>query len=248
MPNRIIREGILSSERVDKIAEDPVCEVFYRRLQSVVDDYGRFSGDPRILRAALYPLRLDSQPESKILDHIEACEEAGLLITYLVNGKRYLELSDFRQRLRRMVSKYPGPPAVGRPSPDREVRLESESESEVESESESEVESETEDEDEIEMVTTFKSDIAFQQLWEAYPAEGRTKRPLAESEYAVVMQTAANQEELHREIMDAVTGKWKSSKLWSDGYITSLGEFIRLHRWLEDPVPPAAAVSCIRDW
>ena len=244
MPNRILREGILSSERVDKIADDPAYEVFYRRLFSVVDDYGRFSGDPRIIRAAIYPLRLDSQPASKIRDHIAACEEAGLLMTYLVDGKPYLELSDFHQRLRRMVSKYPSPTAVTRRSPDSEVRLESESESEVESE----VEIETEEEDETERGPKFNSEIAFEELWQAYPARGRTKRPLAESEYDAVIQSAPSQEELHREIMAAVTGTWKDSKLWSGGFITSLGEFLRLRRWVEEPEPAVAAIPKITDW
>jgi len=140
MPNRIIREGILSSERVDEIAEDSACEIFYRRLFSVVDDFGRFSGDPRMIRAALYPLRLDSVPACKISEFIAACEAAGLLITYAVEGKPYLELLDFRQRLRRMVSKYPPRLKVNGQSSDGEVRPESESESE----SETEVESETE--------------------------------------------------------------------------------------------------------
>jgi hypothetical protein len=33
MPNRILREGILESERIDKIG--PMSELFYRRLMSV---------------------------------------------------------------------------------------------------------------------------------------------------------------------------------------------------------------------
>ncbi len=247
MPNRILREGILSSERVDKIADDPAYEVLYRRLFSVVDDYGRFSGDPRIIRAAIYPLRLDSQPASKIRDHIAACEEAGLLMTYLVDGKPYLELSDFHQRLRRMVSKYPSPTAVTRRSPDSEVRLESESESE--SEVESEVEIETEEEDETERGAKFNSEIAFEELWQAYPASGRTKRPLAEYEYDAVIQSAPSEEELHREIMAAVTGKWRDSKLWSGGFVTGLGEFIRLRRWIEDPEPAIAKVNIdLKEW
>ncbi len=40
MPNRVIREGILNSQRVNKLTEP--AELFYRRLMSVVDDFGRF--------------------------------------------------------------------------------------------------------------------------------------------------------------------------------------------------------------
>ena len=38
MHNRMIRGGILTSDRVDQIAGDPECEVFYRRLLNVTDD------------------------------------------------------------------------------------------------------------------------------------------------------------------------------------------------------------------
>jgi hypothetical protein len=57
VPNRIIRAEILSSDRVDALSAEAA--VFYRRLMSVVDDYGRFEGDWRVLRAELYPLRTE---------------------------------------------------------------------------------------------------------------------------------------------------------------------------------------------
>src|SRR5688572_970813 len=109
MPNRILREGIVTSERVDAIASNPATEVFYRRVMSVVDDFGRYFASPSLLRAALYPLRLDSVTETEISSHVDACERAGLLIVYVVAGKRYLELLDFRQQKRAFKSKFPSP-------------------------------------------------------------------------------------------------------------------------------------------
>ena len=44
MPNRILRDGILMSPRVNVLSSE--AELFYRRLMSVVDDYGRFSAHP----------------------------------------------------------------------------------------------------------------------------------------------------------------------------------------------------------
>ncbi len=41
MPNRIIREGILTSEAVNSLSWE--AEVFFRRLLSVVDDFGRLT-------------------------------------------------------------------------------------------------------------------------------------------------------------------------------------------------------------
>ena len=107
MPNRVLREGILSSERVNKIANNPATEVFYRRLHSVADDFGRYSGDPRILRAACYPLMLDSVCDADVLHWLDECATAGLLELYKVDRKPYLEIVDFKQTLRIKRSKYP---------------------------------------------------------------------------------------------------------------------------------------------
>ncbi len=109
MPNRIVREGILSSERVDRIAGEPATEVFYRRLLSVADDFGRYSAHPSLLRASLYPLRTDKVSDSEIAHHLEACESAGLIRPYRVAGKPYVELLDFRQKTRAKQSKWPAP-------------------------------------------------------------------------------------------------------------------------------------------
>jgi len=109
MPNRIVREGILTSERVDRIAEDPAAEVFYRRLQSVVDDYGLYYAHPSLLRAALYPLRVDLIPESSVTRYLEACSAAGLVRVYSVAGKSYVQVLDFRQRSR-AKPRFPLPP------------------------------------------------------------------------------------------------------------------------------------------
>ncbi len=110
MPCRLVREGILSSERVNMLSCE--AEVFYRRLMSVADDYGRFSANPALLRAALYPLRLETVSEAGI-DHLLAdVERARLVRLYEVAGKRYLEILDFRQQLRSKQSKYPDPPGT----------------------------------------------------------------------------------------------------------------------------------------
>ena len=106
MPSRIIREGILTSERVNKLG--PHAELFYRRLMSVVDDYGRFYAHPALLRASCYPLRVDEVRETDISRWLTEVESAGLIALYAVNSKRYLEMIDFRQQVRQSKSKFPG--------------------------------------------------------------------------------------------------------------------------------------------
>lgn len=108
MPNRIIREGILTSEAVNSLnwAE----EVFYRRLLSVVDDFGRYYATPKLLRAACYPLHIDKVSDSDIGKWLSACETAALVRVYPAqDGKRYLEVQNFKQQQRAKDSKYPPP-------------------------------------------------------------------------------------------------------------------------------------------
>lgn len=109
MPSRVLREGILTSERVNSLDWEE--EVFYRRLMSVVDDFGRFTAHSSLLRAALYPLKLDTVRDSDVDRLLESVERAGLVRVYVVAQKRFVELLDFRQQTRAKESKYPDPPA-----------------------------------------------------------------------------------------------------------------------------------------
>lgn len=106
MPTRIIRDGILTSERVNRLSER--AELFYRRLMSVADDHGRFYANPMLLRAACYPLKLDSVKEDSIKKHLAEAEGAGLIVLYTVAGTAYLQITDFGQRVQ-AKSKFPEP-------------------------------------------------------------------------------------------------------------------------------------------
>lgn len=108
MPNRLIREGILNSDRVEQL--DFAAEVFYRRLMSKVDDHGLFDARPSILRTSLYPLRVDRVREADISRWIAMCEKAGVIALYEHGGKPYLQMLDTRWQVR-SEAKYPLPPA-----------------------------------------------------------------------------------------------------------------------------------------
>lgn len=108
MPNRIIREEILTSERVNSL--DHAAEVFFFRLMLKADDFGRYTAHPSLLKAGLYPLRLDAVREADITRWIATCEKAGLIALYEEQGKRFLVIPNFRQRTRAKHAKYPAPP------------------------------------------------------------------------------------------------------------------------------------------
>ncbi|MDB6017700.1 MAG: hypothetical protein JWR19_2189 [Pedosphaera sp.] len=105
MPNRVIREGILSSDRVNQLS--PLAELFYRRLMSIVDDFGRYTANPSMLKAHAFPLRTDTVKEQDVDEWLSECVQAGLIALYQGDGKPCLELLDFNQRTRLMRPKYP---------------------------------------------------------------------------------------------------------------------------------------------
>lgn len=106
MPSRLLREGILTSERIEQL--DAPAEVFYRRLMSKVDDHGLYDARPSILRSSLYPLRVDRVREADITRWIAACEKAGVIALYQHDGKPYLQMLDTRWQAR-SEPKYPMP-------------------------------------------------------------------------------------------------------------------------------------------
>lgn len=107
MPNRILREGILTSRPVDRLSEK--AELFYRRAMGKLDDYGRCDADPELLRTACYPLRVDKVKASHIESWIRECEAVGLIVVYMADdGKRYLQYLKWNQQ-QRTDSKFPAP-------------------------------------------------------------------------------------------------------------------------------------------
>jgi hypothetical protein len=75
---------------------------------SVVDDHGRFSANPMLLRASCYPLKLDVVKEDSIKKYLAEAEGTGLIVLYTVADKAYLEVQDFGQRINGKP-KFPGP-------------------------------------------------------------------------------------------------------------------------------------------
>lgn len=114
MPTRMLREGIIDSEAVNSLTWE--AEVFYRRLMSVVDDFGRFDGRPSILRGRLYAAKLDKVREADIPRWIAECEKAGLIALFTADGKPYILFHKLGPP-RAKVSKWPAPPAdLARPA------------------------------------------------------------------------------------------------------------------------------------
>jgi hypothetical protein len=107
----------LTSELVNALSMG--AENFYRRLMSVVDDYGRIEAHPAILRAKCYPLKLDTITDKQVKDWLTECahhvrhndghnDGQRLVTLYTVAGKSYLQINNFQQRTR-TPSRCPSP-------------------------------------------------------------------------------------------------------------------------------------------
>jgi hypothetical protein len=74
-----------------------------------VDDFGCFSANVKLIKSSLFPLITDEIEDDEIIKWLRDCKNAGLILFYEVNGKHYLQINDFKQRLRQARKKYPLP-------------------------------------------------------------------------------------------------------------------------------------------
>lgn len=108
MPNRILRD-CTDSEAINSLSDG--AEKFFYRLIQKADDYGRFHGNVKLLRPALYPLQLELVREADLDRWIAECVKASLVRLYMADGKKVLEIVKFRQQIRASQSKFPALPS-----------------------------------------------------------------------------------------------------------------------------------------
>lgn len=107
MPKLFLCRDWTDSFKVNAL--DAYAERFFLRLMMRADDFGIFHSDPLLLKTALFPLL----PDIRVTDiprWLAACEKAGLLHCYVAaNGRRYLQVLNFKQRRQWMKSEHPPP-------------------------------------------------------------------------------------------------------------------------------------------
>ena len=108
MPNRLIKESICTSDTINEL--NWYQEVCFYRLITVCDDYGRMDARLPILKGRMFALKEDLRA-GEIGKALAALEKAGLIRTYQVKGKPYLQVLTWNdhQQIRAKVPKYPGP-------------------------------------------------------------------------------------------------------------------------------------------
>lgn len=115
MPNRIIKESIRTSRSVNGLTDFQFRLWTY--LITYVDDYGRGSADPELLKGFVFPRR-KSVTESTIAKGLTDLAATGLIHLYTVDGDSYLCFPTWteHQRIQNKKSRFPAPETDSSPS------------------------------------------------------------------------------------------------------------------------------------
>lgn len=105
MPSRMIREGILDSDRYWSVTIE--ARQLFWHLMLLADDLGCVSLAPAFIRRRCFD---DGPSQEKIDRLIDQLMDVDLLRIYEANGARYAFIPRFQQRLKRMTLKHPEPP------------------------------------------------------------------------------------------------------------------------------------------
>lgn len=116
MATRMLRDWT-GSEAVDQLSEG--AEVFFIRLIMKADDFGCYYGNPKILSSTLYPLK--KVAHERIIKLRDECSKVGVIQVYSVDGKDYVCIPNFGQRLRAMNRKFPEPIKTTSPTDDGQM-------------------------------------------------------------------------------------------------------------------------------
>ena len=238
MPNRIIKESICTSEEINQLTAFQ--ETMFYRLIVNCDDYGRMDARVKILASKLFPLRRDIR-ESQIEDALRALTSAELVITYVVDGKPFLQMKtwDKHQTIRAKYPKYPGPERGA--ATHAEICLHEQADESICKQVQADVsiccrnpiQSETESESKTKTERA-RLDAAFERFWAAYPR--KTDKQDAKKAFFRLKP-----DEGLMQIMLAAIEKQKKSAQWAEEggrFVPHASTWLNGCRW-EDELPKA---------
>ena len=174
MPNRIIKETIRTSKKVNQISDFDFRLWVY--LITYVDDYGRGSADTELLRSFLFPRRKDVT-EARIEKALASLSAAEMLTIYMAGGERYLCFPNWEQHqtIRNKKSKFPEPESICNQLNSNDSKC---SRNPIQSNPNPNTNNNA---DRVGELVPFPSQIEdeFEQLWELYPRKEGKKKALA---------------------------------------------------------------------
>lgn len=108
MPNRIIKDSIRTSKSVNTMTDFQFRLWTY--LLTYVDDYGRGSADPELLKGFVFPRR-KGVTEATIEKSLQELANIGSILLYDVDGESYFCFPNWadHQRIQTKKSRFPSP-------------------------------------------------------------------------------------------------------------------------------------------
>lgn len=106
MPDRVVRDDMLDSERYLGLSSDTARMLFVHFIL-VADDLGNSEASDLFIRRRLLTHATTNAAISTLLSELS---DVDLVRVYEVDGKRYVHIPRFRQRLRYTKSAHPRPP------------------------------------------------------------------------------------------------------------------------------------------
>ena len=108
MPNRVIKETIRTSRKVNALSDFEFRLWLY--LITYVDDYGRGSADPELIKNLVFPRR-KGITEQQIQKALDSLANTGMVILYEYDEEPFLYFPnwDKHQRIQSKKSKFPDP-------------------------------------------------------------------------------------------------------------------------------------------
>lgn len=104
MPDRIVRDELLTSERYWSVPE--AAQLLFHHLLLIVDDFGNVHAGHFTIRSKCYAGR---HCDDKVIDKLLGLlADVDLIRMYQVSDAPYLHIPRFRQRLRHFTNRYPG--------------------------------------------------------------------------------------------------------------------------------------------
>ena len=108
MPNRIIKDSIRTSKSINTMTDFQFRLWTY--LLTYVDDYGRGSADPELLKGFVFPRR-KGVTEATIEKSLQELANIGSILLYDVDGESYFCFPNWadHQRIQTKKSRFPSP-------------------------------------------------------------------------------------------------------------------------------------------
>jgi hypothetical protein len=215
MPDRLIRDELLNSERYWSVSDE--AKLLYIHLILSADDTARYSGKNFTLRTRCFSGRGMETNRMEIL--LSELVDQDLIRLYFVQDERFIFIPRFKQRLRYYNSKYPEPPIQIN---DIDYKKTDSSLTQVIPKTDPSLLKRSEVKRSEENIHTYTED--FELFWKSYPRH----------EAKSLAMKAFKKVKVDINILLQAIAKQKNSKQWKDNIIPHASTWLNQSRWEDE--------------